>query len=62
MCSGPGQQTLVDISGQYVPHGLARPKAGRRPLGDIKIMKDDPAAILNEADAIKARYTAIFKV
>jgi hypothetical protein len=25
-------------------------------------MKDDPAAILTQADAIKARYTAIFKV
>jgi iron(III) transport system substrate-binding protein len=62
MCSSAGQQTLVDISGQYVPHALAKPRAGRRPLGDIKIMKDDPAAILEEADAIKARYTAIFKV
>ena len=47
MCSGPGQQALVDISGQYVPHALAKAKAGRRPLGDIKIMKDDPAAILS---------------
>src|SRR4029450_2632577 len=35
MCSGPGQQALVDISGQYVPHALVKAKAGRRPLGDI---------------------------
>ena len=33
-----------------------------RPLSEIKIMKDDPAAILTQADAIKAKYTAIFKV
>ena len=62
MCSAEGQQTLVDISAQYVPHGQAKPKPGRRPLGDIKAMKDDPAAVLTQADEIKAKYTAIFKV
>jgi len=62
MYSAEGQQTLVDISGQYVPHPQTKPKPGRRPLADIKIMKDDPAAILTQADDIKARYTAIFKV
>jgi len=34
------------------------PKAGLR----HKIMNDDPAAILVQADEIKAKYTAIFKV
>ena len=62
MYSGEGQQVLVDISGQYVPHKLAKPKPGRGPLENIKIMKDDPAAILVQADEIKAKYTAIFKV
>ena len=58
----PGQQALVDISGQYVPHAQAKPKPGRRLLEDIKFMKDDPAAVLTRADEIKAKYTAIFKV
>jgi iron(III) transport system substrate-binding protein len=62
MCSGEGQQALVDISGQYVPHRQAKSRPGRRRLEDIKIMKDDPAAILMQADEIKAKYTAIFKV
>jgi iron(III) transport system substrate-binding protein len=62
MCSGEGQQTLVDLSAQYVPHGLAKPQPGRRPLSDIKFMKDDPATVLAQADEIKAKYTAIFKV
>ena len=62
MYSGEAQQALVDISGQYVPHPQTKPKPGRRPLADIKAMKDDPAAILTQADDIKARYTAIFKV
>ena len=62
MCSGEGQQALVDLSAQYVPHTRAKPQPGRRPLSEIKIMKDDPAAILTQADEIKAKYTAIFKV
>jgi iron(III) transport system substrate-binding protein len=62
MCSGEGQQALVDLSAQYVPHTQTKPKPGRRPLADIKFMKDDPAAVLTQADAIKAKYTAIFKV
>jgi iron(III) transport system substrate-binding protein len=62
MCSAEGQQRLVDLSGQYVPHAQAKPKAGRRRLADIKAMPDDPAAVLAKADEIKARYTAIFKV
>jgi len=62
MCSAEGQQRLVDISGQYVPHAQAKPKVGRPRLTDIKAMADDPAAVLTKADEIKARYTAIFKV
>ena len=62
MCSGEGQQALVDLSAQYVPHARAKPPPGRRPLADIKFMRDDPAAVLTQADEIKAKYTAIFKV
>jgi iron(III) transport system substrate-binding protein len=62
MCSAEGQQALVDLSAQYVPHALAKPKPGRRPLADIKVMREDPAAVLETADAIKAKYGAIFKV
>ena len=62
MCSAEGQQALVDLSAQYVPHALARPKPGRRPLADIKTMREDPAAVLEAADEIKAKYGAIFKV
>jgi iron(III) transport system substrate-binding protein len=37
-------------------------KEGRVPLRDIKLMKDDPAAVEQQADQIKARYTQYFKV
>jgi iron(III) transport system substrate-binding protein len=59
--SAEGQQALVDISAQYVPHAQAKPKPGRQALSAIKIMRDDPAAVLEHADDIKAKYTAIFK-
>jgi iron(III) transport system substrate-binding protein len=62
MYSAEGQQKLVDISGLYVPHKLVPAPAGRRPLASIKIMRDDPEALLTEADAIKKRYAQIFKV
>ena len=62
MCSGEGQQALVDLSSQYVPNTRAKPPPGRRALADIKFMKDDPATVLTQADEIKAKYTAIFKV
>ncbi len=62
MCSAEGQQALVDLSGQYVPHAFAKPKPGRRPLADIKTMREDPAAVVEGADEIKAKYAAIFKV
>jgi iron(III) transport system substrate-binding protein len=61
-CSAEGQQALVDVSSQYVPHAKARVKSGRPQLKDIKIMKDDPEALLKVADEVKAKYAAIFKV
>ena len=37
-------------------------KAGLDAASDIKTMKDDPAAVEQQGDAIKARYTQIFHV
>ena len=62
MFSAEGQKTLVDISGLYVPHKQVAAKAGRRPLSSIRIMRDDPEGLLKDADAIKEKYTSIFKV
>lgn len=62
MHSAEGQAKLVEISGLYVPHAKVPSKAGRRPLPSIKIMRDDPEGMLKDADDIKAKYAAIFKV
>jgi iron(III) transport system substrate-binding protein len=43
-------------------HSQTVEKAGRKSLKDIKTMKDDAAAVEKESEAIKARYTKIFRI
>jgi iron(III) transport system substrate-binding protein len=56
------QQLMVDWGGLRSFHSQVKDKEGRRALKDIKLMKDDPAAVEKEADQIKAKYTRYFKV
>ncbi|MFL5418968.1 MAG: ABC transporter substrate-binding protein, partial [Myxococcales bacterium] len=59
----PEAQTLmVDFGGLRSFHALVKDKEGRKPLKDIKLMKDDPVAVEKQADEIKAKYTSYFKV
>ena len=56
------QQLMVDFGGLRSFHAQVKEKAGRKLLSEIKLMKDDPAAVEKQADDIKARYTRYFKV
>jgi iron(III) transport system substrate-binding protein len=56
------QQLMVDWGGLRSFHSQVKDKPGRKLLKDIKLMKDDPAAVEKQADQIKARYTQYFKV
>jgi iron(III) transport system substrate-binding protein len=56
------QQLMVDWGGLRSVHALVKDKPGRKPLAEIKLMKDDPAAVEKQADDIKAKYTKYFKV
>src|SRR5712691_4398709 len=56
------QQLIIDVGGLRSVHPLAKEKAGRRPFAGIKKMKDDPAGVERDAEAIKARYTQLFRV
>jgi iron(III) transport system substrate-binding protein len=56
------QQILVDFARQYAPHGQTVEKPGVRPLAEIKLMKEDGEAIETNAEDIKKRYSALFKV
>ena len=60
--SRDAQQLIIDAGGLRSAHPQTREKAGRTPFKDIKTMKDDAAAVEKESDAIKARYTKIFRI
>lgn len=60
--SREAQQLIIDVGGLRSVHPQTQEKAGRRPLKDIKTMKDDAAAVEKESEAIKSRYTRIFRV
>ena len=56
------QQLMVDVGGLRSFHALVKDKEGRKPLAEIKLMKDDAAAVEKQAEEIKTRYTKYFKV
>ena len=56
-----GQQLIVDLALRSLHPGVKEPP-GRRPMKDIKFMKDDPAGVEKRAEEIKARYSKIFGV
>lgn len=60
--SREAQQLIIDVGGLRSVHPDTREKPGRRPLSEIRTMKDDPAAVEKEGEAIKARYSRIFHV
>jgi len=56
------QQLAVDIGGLRSAHALVKERANRKPLSQIKTMKEDAAEVEKTADQIKTRYAALFKV
>jgi iron(III) transport system substrate-binding protein len=55
------QQLVVD-SGFRSFHPQITEKPGRKPIRDIKVMKEDAAAVEKQSEDIKARYSKIFGV
>jgi iron(III) transport system substrate-binding protein len=60
--SAETQQMLADDYAHRSFHGQVKEKAGRTPLSEIKLLKADPAEVLAQSEAIKARYSKIFGV
>ena len=54
------QQLAVNEGGTRSLHPDVKDPPGRTPLGQIKILPDDPAAMLPQVAEIKKRYTALF--
>jgi iron(III) transport system substrate-binding protein len=62
-CFSPeGQQLIIDAGAMRSVHPQAKDKPGRKPLSEIKTMKDDPAGVLAQAEEIKRKYTQLFRV
>src|SRR5258708_21274783 len=57
--SREAQQMIIDVGGLRSVHAQTTEKAGRKPLKEIKTMKDDAAAVEKEGETIIARYTYI---
>src|SRR6201987_6089541 len=60
--SREAQQLIIDVGGLRSVHPETQEKAGRKPLKDIKTMKDDAAAVEQQGEQIKSRYSKIFHV
>jgi iron(III) transport system substrate-binding protein len=56
------QQLIVDFGGLRSMHAQIKDKPGRRPLHDIKTMKEDAAGVEKASEEIKARYSKLFGV
>jgi iron(III) transport system substrate-binding protein len=56
------QQLIIDAGGLHSAHAQTKEKAGRKSLSEIKLMKDDAAAVEKMSEEVKARYTKIFRV
>ena len=60
--SGEAQQLSSDVGGLRSLHPQVKDKPGRKPLSEIKVMKDDAAAVEAQSDEIKTKYSQYFKV
>ena len=54
------QQLIVDKGGQRSLHPDVKEPANRTPLKNIKLLPDDPVAMLPQVAEIKKKYTSIF--
>jgi len=62
-CFTPEAQTIIiETGGLRSLHQEVKEKPGRKPLADIKLMKEDAAGAEKASEAIKARYLKIFHV
>ena len=53
---------MIEAGGLRSLHAQVKEKPGRKPLADIKLMKEDAEGAENQSEAIKARYQKIFHV
>ena len=57
-----GQSIVIEAGGLRSLHAQVKEKPGRKPLADIKLMKEDAESAEKQSEEIKARYQKIFRV
>jgi iron(III) transport system substrate-binding protein len=57
-----GQRIVIEAGGLRSLHTQVKEKPGRKPLADIKLMKEDAEGAEKQSEEIKARYQKIFRV
>jgi iron(III) transport system substrate-binding protein len=60
--SREAQQMLVDEFAHRSFHDQVKPRAGLKPMSEIKMLKSDPVAVQAQSEEIKARYAKVFRV
>lgn len=60
--SAEAQQLNIDVGALRSEHGQIKDRPGRPPLKDIKLLREDAAAVAKDAERIKERYVQLFKV
>jgi len=56
------QAIIIEVGGLRSLHAQVKEKPGRKPLADIKLMKEDAPSAEQQSEAIKARYQKLFHV
>ena len=60
--SREAQQMLVDEFAHRSFHAEVKPRAGQKPMSEIKMLKSDPAAVQAASEELKAHYAKVFRV
>lgn len=60
--SAEAQQMLVDEFAHRSFHAQVKPRAGQKPMSELKMLKSDPVAVQAQSEEIKARYAKLFRV
>jgi iron(III) transport system substrate-binding protein len=60
--SREAQQMLVDEFAHRSFHAEVKPRAGEKPMSEVKMLKSDPTQVLAQSEEIKARYAKVFRV
>jgi iron(III) transport system substrate-binding protein len=60
--SREAQQMLVDEFAHRSFHDKVKPRAGQKPMSEVKMLKSDPEAVQAQSEEIKAHYAKVFRV